>query len=110
MNSNSYDPIMELAKMIKSEIDTITEIDEAMEKVKYETENNVSKSEVHKDCYRYDDNLVAIDMLKDVTKIIEGIERNDVRDIRSAFQSLKDHTTEFEKVFDYFLSTGSYNY
>lgn len=102
----NYDPVMELAKIIKDAIDTVTELDEEMTKLKYETNNS---NTYIKNGYRYDDNLVAIDMLKDVTKIVEGIERNDTRDIKSAFLSLKDHTNEFEKVFNYFLSTGAYN-
>jgi len=55
------------------------------------------------------DNLVAIDMLKDVSKIIESIERNDNRDIRSAVKSLKDHLVEFEVVFNQFNLSGVYN-
>ena len=109
MSNYNYDLTMLVAKAIKNVIDEVIELDDVMDKIRYETSNN-TKNNIHKDCLRYDDNLVAIDMLKDITKIIEGIERNDARDIRSALQSLKDYTIEFEKVFEYFLSTGSYNY
>jgi gamma-glutamylcysteine synthetase len=101
----NYDPIMEITKMIKSAIDTVTELDEEMTKLKCETNNN---NTYEKNGFRYDDNLVAIDMMKDVTSIIEGIERNDVRNIRNSLQRLKNHTDKFDKVFNYFLSTGAY--
>lgn len=97
--------------IIVSVIKDIKELDNALKNLKTVTENRdiMTENIGIKNEYRYDDNLVAIDLLKDVTKIIEGIERSDVRDIKNALQNLKDHTTEFEKVFNNFIMNGLYN-
>jgi hypothetical protein len=54
------------------------------------------------------DNLVAIDMLKDITQIIAGIERNEGREIQSGIKSLKEHLSEFESVYYQFKAFNSY--
>lgn len=51
------------------------------------------------------DNEVAIDMLKDVTRIIEGIETNRSRTVREGIDRLRKHLSEFEKVFQQFENT-----
>ena len=56
----------------------------------------------------FDDNLKAIDMLKDVTSIIEAIEHDDPEKIFHIIKSLKTHLTEFEQIYRRFLLDGAY--
>lgn len=55
------------------------------------------------------DNLIAIDMLKDISKIIECIERDDVRNIKQSLSSLKTNLNYFEFVLDDNLKNRRYD-
>lgn len=74
---------------------------------------NVVKEEVgtnnYKDDHYCNDNLAAINMLKDVSNIIEGIERNDSKVIGIALYNLKLNINEFEKTFNCCLLEGLYD-
>ena len=52
-----------------------------------------------KDNEAFSDNLVAIEMLKDITVILSAIEHNDCRNIKSGLRNLKEHISEFEEIF-----------
>ena len=47
----------------------------------------------------FSDNLVAIEMLKDITVILNAIEYNNGRNIKAGLKSLKEHINEFEEIF-----------
>lgn len=63
----------------------------------------------YKDDHYCNDNLAAINMLKDVSNIIEGIERNDSEVISIALHDLKLNINEFEKTFNCCLLEGLYD-
>jgi len=56
----------------------------------------------------FNDNIVAIKMMKNITSIIEGIEKNEGVTISHALEDLKANIDEFEEVFEEFKSVGTY--
>ena len=46
---------------------------------------------------RYVDNIIAIQMLKDITEILNSIEHNDFSYIEIRLKNLKDNIAYFEK-------------
>lgn len=99
-----------LEQTLNNMIQEIKRLDKEMTDLK---KVSVVKDEVstnnYKDDHYCNDNLAAINMLKDVTNIIEGIERNNSKDISIALYNLKFNIKEFEKTFNCCLSEGLYN-
>ena len=61
-----------------------------------------------KDNDRFSDNMMAIEMLKDITTIINAIEYNDKTYIKVGIKDLKEHLSNFEEIFYQNLSHDCY--
>ena len=58
---------------------------------------------------KFSDNDVAILILKNITDILDGIERDNEGYIQAKLQDLKNNVSNFEQIFYRYKSFGLYN-
>ncbi len=99
-----------LEQALSNMVQEIKRLDKEMTDLKkVNTVKDEMSTNNYKDDHYCNDNLAAIQMLKDVSKIIESIERNDANAIGVALYSLKLNMSEFEKTFNCCVLEGLYN-
>jgi vacuolar-type H+-ATPase catalytic subunit A/Vma1 len=73
---------------------------------KYKSKNK--STSIFQSNFNTSDNQVAIEMLRNITEIINGVENDDAKYINSQLKKLKENINEFDELFRENLVNGMY--